>query len=157
MEKKIMKRVFFLLLISMWCQSMVFSQSQGKTMFVTVNSAVLKSSTGFFSRTVGTLALGTAVTVIRESGKWMEVRTGNALSGWIGTASLSSKRIASQSSNSATAGEIALAGKGFTKEVEIEYRKNGLNYSAVDAMENLTIPGEELLRFVNDGRLSKGE
>ena len=146
--------MFFLVMI-LCASAMVFSQSQG-TMYVAVQSAEVKSSTGFFSKVVGNLALGTAVMAIRENGKWIEVRAENSLSGWVAAASLSSRRITG-SGHSASAGEIALAGKGFTQDVEAEYRKNGLDYSAVDSMENLVIPREELLKFVTDGRLSKGE
>jgi len=136
--------------------ALIFSQAQGRTMYVAVQSAEMKSSTGFFSSIVENLALGTAVTAIRENGKWMEVRSENTVSGWVAAASLSSRRVTG-SGHSASAGEIALAGKGFTREVEIEYRKNGLDFSAVDAMEISNVPKEELLEFVNTGRLSKGE
>lgn len=125
-------------------------------MYVAVNSAEVKSSAGFFGNTIATLALGDTVTVIRDDGKWMEVRTANAQSGWIAATSLTSKRIIGDV-RSASASEIALAGKGFSPEVEAEYRANGLDYSAVDAMENLSVPKNDLLKFITDGRLSRGE
>lgn len=149
-----MRRLLLILLV-LCIGGPAFSQLQEKTMYVAVKSAALKSSTGFFAKTVKTLSLGDAVTVIRDTGKWMEIRAG-ASSGWAASTSLSAKRVTG-SGYSAAAREIALAGKGFSPEVEIEYRKNGLDYSAVDSMENLTIPEEELLKFINDGRLSKGE
>ena len=151
-----MQKILFLLAITLFASALAFPQSQGSTIYVAVQSAEIKSSTGFFGNTVGALALGTAVTAIRENGKWIEVRAENSLSGWVAAASLSSRRITG-SGHSASAGEIALAGKGFTPDVEVEYRKNGLDYSVVDTMENLNIPKEELLKFVTDGRLSKGE
>ena len=150
-----MKRLFSFALIFLSFGGMVFSQS-GRTMYVAVNSAEVKSSTGFFSSTVAALALGDPVTVIREDGKWMEVRTAHSQSGWIAAASLTSKRVIGEV-RSASASEIALAGKGFSPEVEAEYRANGLDYSAVDAMENLNVPPGDLLKFINDGRLSRGE
>ena len=136
--------------------SPAFSQAVGTTMYVAVRSAELRSSSGFFGSTVGNLDLGDAVTVIQDNGKWMEIRAENALSGWIAATSLSPRRVTGET-HSATAREIALAGKGFSRDVEAEYRENGLDYSMVDAMENLIISKEELLQFINDGRLSRGE
>jgi hypothetical protein len=151
-----MKKASLLILVIFGIGGPAFSQFQGETMYVAVKNAVLKSSTGFFAKTVKILSLGDAVTVIRNTGKWMEVRSGASSTGWAASASLSAKRVTG-SGYSAEVREIALAGKGFSAEVEMEYRKNGLDYSAVDSMENLTIPGGELLKFINDGRLSKGE
>ena len=150
-----MKRLFLVSIFLVFCLGLGFSQSQGRTMFVAVNSAELKASTGFFANTVGTLPLGSTVTVVRESGKWTEIRAGS-LSGWVASASLTPRRVTGQG-HSATVGEIALAGKGFSIETEVEYRGNGLDFSEVDSMESLNISKEELLRFITDGRLSRGE
>ncbi|GHV96270.1 hypothetical protein AGMMS50293_25900 [Spirochaetia bacterium] len=124
-------------------------------MYVAVKSAALKSSAGFFANTLQSLALGDTVSVLRHSGKWLEVRAGS-VSGWMAATSLSSKRVTG-SGYSVSAGEMALAGKGFTPEIEIEYKKSGLDYSGVDVMERLSIPANELLQFINEGSLTKGE
>jgi uncharacterized protein YraI len=152
-----MRRLFLLSIFLMLFYSMAFAQSQGRTMFVAVNSAEVRSSTGFFSSTVGTLALGSTVTVIRESGRWMEVRA-ETISGWVAAASLTTRRITGQG-RSATAGEIALAGKGFSSEVETEYQRDGYNqnFYAVYLIEAQTVPRNELLQFIADGRLFRGE
>jgi len=143
-------------MVMMICSgSLVFSQAAGNKRYVAVQTAALKDSTGFFAKELGNFPLGTELTVIREDGKWTEVRAGN-LTGWMASSSLSVRRVIASTSN-VTASEVALAGKGFSPDVEIEYRKNGLDYTAVNSMENLTIPKEEVLKFINDGRLSKGE
>jgi uncharacterized protein YgiM (DUF1202 family) len=131
----------------------------GTTMYVAVKTAELRDSTGFFSKTLAVLNLGEAVTVLRVQGKWMEVRSaGNPpFTGWMAAASLSSKRVTS-SGRSVSGGELALAGKGFSAEVETVYRQGEtLDYTAVDRMEAQKIPAEELLRFLNDGRLARGD
>lgn len=150
-----MKRLFFVMLIAVLGGAAAFSQAQ-KTMYVVVKSTPVKSSTGFFARTVKTLALGDTVTAVRESGKWTEVRSGS-VSGFVAATSLSSKRVTG-SGNSASAGEIALAGKGFSPETEKEFKNvDKLDYSGVDAMERLTVSESDLLKFISDGHLSKGE
>jgi hypothetical protein len=123
--------------------------------FVAVKSAQVKDSPWFFARELGNLPLGNEVTLINDSGKWSRIRSGN-LTGWVTSASLSVRRIVASGTDS-TATEIALAGKGFSPETEMEYRQNGLDYSMVDFMEQITVPRDELLGFINDGRLSKGE
>jgi hypothetical protein len=53
--------------------------------------------------------------------------------------------------------EISLAGKGFSSELEMEYRESGLDYSVVDMMESTLIGAEELFEFISEGRLAKGQ
>jgi hypothetical protein len=131
--------------------SFAFSQNRN-TRFVAVEVAEVKSSSGFFAQNVGTLQLGDEVAVLRDSGRWSEVRSGS-VAGWVVSASLSPRRVL-RSSSSVNPGEVALAGKGFTQELENENRSDGLSYSRVDQMESLVIPREELRGFIVDGRLS---
>ncbi|MDR1279006.1 MAG: hypothetical protein LBK02_09650 [Treponema sp.] len=132
---------------------------RGNTMYVAVKTVELKDSTGFFGRTVAVMNLGDAVTVLRVNGKWMEVRSAGDpnLSGWIAAANLSSKRVTS-SGRSVSGGELALAGKGFSAEIETQYRQGErLDYTAIDRMESQNVPPRELLQFLNEGQLSSGE
>ena len=150
-----MRRFLFLLTMMFCINAMIFSQSGGNTRYVAVQTAVLKNSAGFFAKEVGNLPLGTAVTLIRDDGKWAEVRAGN-LTGWVASASLSARRVAA-SNSPVTASEVALAGKGFSPDTEIEYKKSGLDYSTVDSMEKIAVPADDLLRFITEGRLARGE
>ena len=151
-----MKRLVLVLFTVALAGIPVFSQTAGSTMYVAVKTADLKSSTGIFARKLAVLDLGEAVTVTSTSGKWVQVRAKNSFSGWVTLASLSSKRVTG-TGYSASAGEIALAGKGFSAETEIEYKRNGLDYSLVDSMEKLTVSDDDLQKFVEDGRLAKGD
>jgi SH3-like domain-containing protein len=131
-----------------------FAQSAGSALYVSVKSADVKSGTGFFSGRIETLKLGDAVTLVSEKGKWYQVRTSKN-TGWAPRDSFSTRRVVA--SGSATASEVALAGKGFSAEAETVYQKDGLDYAPVDAMEKITVPLDELQKFVNDGRLNGGE
>jgi len=150
-----MRRFLFLLIMVLSTSALTFSQSGGNTRYVAVQNVILKNSTGFFAKEVGNLPLGTAVTLIRDDGKWAEVRAGN-LAGWVASASLSARRVI-MSNSPVTVSEVALAGKGFSPDTEIEYKKNGLDYSMVDSMEKIVVPADDLLRFINEGRLARGE
>jgi hypothetical protein len=51
-----------------------------------------------------------------------------------------------------------MAGKGFSAETEAIYRSTAnADYSAVDAMEALTVSGADLYAFMSGGRLETGE
>ena len=149
-------RRFLLFILTLICIcTPVFSQARDTRRYVSVETVVVKESAGFFAGEIGKLSLGDEVTMIRESGKWTEIQMGSK-SGWVPTASLSTRRIiASGATISAT--ELALAGKGFSRAMEVEYRKNGLDYSQVDSMEGVSIPPDELLHFITEGRLARGD
>jgi uncharacterized protein YgiM (DUF1202 family) len=155
-----MKQTLFIALFCLTAAGGLFAQKVGDTLYVNVSSAKLKSSTGFFASTAGTVKYGDDVRVLAINGKWTQVRTSTNITGWIAGASLTAKRIAAQSNAAnASAREIALAGKGFSPEVESEYKKRGeeVNYAAIDAMEKGDIPEKDLLAFIEEGRLAKGE
>lgn len=132
----------------------------GRTLYVNVKTIDLKSSTGVFAGTVGTLNYGDQVTVIKVDGKYVEVKSGEnvSLTGWTASANFSTKKIITGNSSSASAKEIALAGKGFSQEVENTYSTQGmLNFADVDKVEAITTDEAELARFIEEGRLSAGK
>lgn len=134
--------------------------ARGGTLYVAAKSVALKSSTGFFARTQATLNYGTQVTVLQVNGKWAQVRSSAnpSLSGWTASANLTTKRVVSGNASSASAKEIALAGKGFNQEVENAYKSQGrLNYADVDRTEANTVSSGDLYQFLVDGHLSLGD
>ena len=149
-----MKKITFILAMLLFTGSLAFSQANRR--YVAVQNTPLKSSTGFFSSNLGNLVFGDAVTLISDNGKWSKVQSGN-LTGWVASSNLSARRIIQSNSSVVSANEIALAGKGFSPDTELEYKKNGLDFSMVDNMEQITVPARDLLRFITEGRLSKGE
>ena len=147
----------FVLLISgaLWAQQI----RKGGTAWISSKTAELKSTSGVFGSAKGTLQMGDQVTVLQVEGNWAEVRSSanSSLSGWTALSNLSGRRIVA-SGTGASASEIALAGKGFNQEVENSYKSGGkLNYADVDKTEAITIPRDELYKFVTEGRLETGE
>jgi len=134
--------------------------SKGGTLYVAVKELSLKSGTGFFAGTKGRINYGERVTVIQVSGRFVEIRSSSnpSLTGWTASANLSAKQVVSGTSSTATAREVALAGKGFNSEVESTYRsQQNLNYADVDRVEAITVDESALRRFLEQGRLSMGE
>ena len=150
-----MRRLLLLSAMTLFVGSLLFSQTAANKRYVAVKTTPLRSSTGFFGRDLRVLSLGDELTLVRDDGKWAEVRAGSQ-NGWVSSAALSSRRVVA-SGSAVTATEVALAGKGFSQEIETEYRKSGLDFSVVDSMERINVSGNELLAFINEGRLSRGE
>jgi len=155
-----MRKVFVFCVLFLLVSGALFAQfKKGNTAWISSKTAELKSSTGFFSSVKGTLQMGDEVTVLDTSGNWVEVQSkaNAALSGWVAASSLSARRIVS-SGMGASASEIALAGKGFSREVEDEYKRSGdYNFADVDKVEAITVSRDELYKFITEGRLNTGE
>ncbi|MDR1804346.1 MAG: SH3 domain-containing protein [Treponema sp.] len=156
-----MKKLFVFFVFVLLVSGALFAQqiTAGGTAWISSKTADLKSSTGFFAGRVGTLQMGDQVTVLQISGSKVQVRSAmnSSLSGWVASSSLSARRIVAAGS-SATATEVAMAGKGFDQEVENAYKTDGnLNYADVDRAEAITVSLDELYTFVTEGRLNTGE
>jgi hypothetical protein len=156
-----MKKLFVFMIMSFVTVGFLSAQvARGGTLYVAVKTVTLKSSTGFFASNRGTLNYGDVVTVLQVSGKFVEVRSAanSSLTGWTASANMSAKQIVSGNTSSVSARETALAGKGFNQEVEDAYKTKGnLNYADVDRVEAVTVRETDLLRFLEDGHLSKGD
>ena len=129
--------------------------SRGGTMYVAVRNLELKSSSGVFATASGVLEYGAQVTVAQISGDWAQVRAADgSAAGWARLSSLTARRISAQGSSGATAQEVALAGKGFDREIETANRAEIPNYDEVDRMEAQSTPLQELRNFLSEGRLA---
>jgi hypothetical protein len=156
-----MKKFFIIFCLAFFITGLAAAQvSRGGTLYVAIRNVALKSSTGFFASTRGNLNYGDRVTVMQVSGRFVEIRsaTNSSLTGWTASANLSARQVVAGSTSTASAREVALAGKGFNQEVENSYRTHGnLNYADVDRVEATTVSEEDLIRFLQDGRLSMGD
>lgn len=150
-----MKKIFAILIL-IFCVFGLFAKS-GQKMYISVEEAILKEKPSFFSKSTNSVFYGEEVIVLDTKGSWKKVQlTGNSsVFGWISESSLTKKKIlVSESKVTASADEIALAGKGFNAEIEAEYKKQGTtNYDAVDKLEEKSVSFENSLDFMLDGNL----
>lgn len=158
MKKKILLTVLAFMSLSVFAASF----KKGDTLYVSAKSSTLKSGTGAFSKTVDNVSYGEMVKVLSVKGSKVEVekQSGSKSSGWMAAGSLTKKKIvASGSKVTASADELALAGKGFSEEAENAYRASNANldFDAVDAIESIVIPEEEMKSFISEGHLSGAE
>jgi len=157
-----MKKILIVFCLTMAIAGIAAAQvARGGTLYVSVRDLELKASTGWFARTTGTIQYGDQVTVIEVNGRFVNVRSmvNQSITGWTASANFSTRQVVSGTTSTATAREVALAGKGFNAEVENSYRNQhgALNYDAVDRAEAVRVNDDELRRFLEEGRLSMGD
>ncbi|WP_319543102.1 SH3 domain-containing protein [uncultured Pseudodesulfovibrio sp.] len=133
-------------------------------MSVQVRSGQLRDKPEFLSKVVANLPYGDRVNLTSEKGDWRHISSVKlGKSGWIHVSALSEQEIILNPTNkdvdaAAKSDELALAGKGFNKQVEQQYRKQSkLNYAKVDEMEKLTISQTTIAKFISTGALGQGE
>jgi uncharacterized protein YgiM (DUF1202 family) len=133
-----------------------------KEMSVQVRDGQLRNRASFLGTVTATVAYGDRVTVNQTQAGWCEVATAAGTTGWIHESALTPKRVVMGSGEGdarvgASGEEVALAGKGFSKEVEAEYKKQNkdIDYTWVDWMGKQTVPNEQLVQFLKQGDLAQ--
>ena len=133
-----------------------------KEMSVQVRDGQLRNRASFLGTVTATVAYGDRVTVNQSQAGWCEVATAAGKTGWIHESALTPKRVVlSSGTTDARAGasgeEVALAGKGFSKEVEAEYKKTNkdIDYTWVDWMGKQKVSGEQIVQFLKQGDLAQ--
>ncbi len=159
-----MKKSLCILAAIFFCAE-IFAASfkNGAQVYVSVKSASLRQTTGIFAKKTGLVSYGESCIVLQSKGKKTQIQLKNnpKIIGWISNGSLTSRKIvasASGSKVSASADEIALAGKGFSEEAENAYKaaNKNLDFKTVDAIEKITVSEAELSNFAAEGKLNGG-
>jgi len=154
-----MRKRMSVLFLSLMAGSALAAPSQ---MSVTVKETVVRATPSYLGTVVGKLLYGDRVQIIASQTGWAHVSKGGT-DGWVSLSALTEKTIvlkagAENVSQSASSGEVALAGKGFNKEVEAKYKSDTkLDYTAVDRMEQYGVTPEEIAAFFQDGGLSPNQ
>lgn len=127
---------------------------------VQVREARVRAEPSFFSPPTATLAYGRRLDVVDTQGAWMQVAADDKPLGWMHESALTKKRIEMTSGSrdaelAASSGELALAGKGFTSDVEAEFkaRHQDIDFSWVDRMESFKVTASDITRFLDEGGL----
>ena len=133
-----------------------------KEMSVQVRDGQLRNRASFLGTVVGSVAYGDRVTVNQTQAGWCEVSLAGKTD-WIHESALTPKKVVLASGTadarvqSVGSEEVALAGKGFSKEVEAEYKKQNpqLDFTWVDWMGQQTVSTERLVAFLKQGNLAQ--
>jgi SH3-like domain-containing protein len=139
--------------------ALAFGQA-AKQMSVQVKTTQIRATPSFVGKILGTLSYGDRVTVLAQQSGWARISLpAGKGEGWVNLSALSPKRIvlkagSQEVASGASSGEVALAGKGFNREVEAEYRdEKQLDYTWIDRMEAFRVSPEQVLAFLQQGGL----
>ena len=145
------------------------------TLFIIVNSTLyLKAETAvivtkenairadckFFSPLKSKVRYNDVIDILSQQGDWYKVRfqgtEGCIHKSAIEKKSVSLSNLVGVGNQSASAEEVALAGKGFNPQVEKEYKEQnlGLNYSSVNKIEEYEVSEMEIRKFIENGKLN---
>jgi hypothetical protein len=133
----------------------------GDTITVRVMSAKVMTNPKFIGPVAANVSRGDFLTVEEVKGDWFRVKTSAGATGWINRAHVTDKKVTLSSkpggsgSGGASQDEVELAGRGFTPEVEGEYKNRHPehDFSHVDAIEKTSVDPAELAKFVAGGGL----
>jgi len=149
------------LVIVLACLIAVAVLLAAETFIVKVKTTALRSSPKFYASAVTDIKAGDRLEQVSMQGDWVQVKTASGATGWIHKSALEPKQFNLLASNKnlktqATADEVALASKGFNKQVEDSYRAKNKNISFVwvDKMLLIKIPLNQEINFLKDGKLA---
>jgi len=134
-----------------------------ESLTVTLSNQQLYSQPSFTSPAVSPVPQGAPVTLLRREGDWVQVDY-QGKQGWLHKAAVAGGGPAVSLPALLGGGpvrqtrhdEVALAGKGFTPEVEAGFRQKnpGLNYAQVEAVERIQVDPAALQAFLREGGLN---
>lgn len=133
-----------------------------KTFIVKTQTTHLRKDPKFYAQTLAVLKTGESVEQIGTKNGWIQVKTSKGLMGWIHKSSVSEKKFSLSAltqplESEASASEVALAAKGFNKQVEESYRAShpSISFAWVDKMLKIKIPSSQMKIFLQEGKLGE--
>ena len=132
-----------------------------ETLIVRVQSTNLRKTPKFYGAVVQALKSGDKLEkVTSQPDGWIQVKTAGGAVGWIHTSAVDVQKfnllaVGGGLKTQASASEVALAGKGFNKQVEESYRAKHkeANFAEVDRMLLLKVAAAQLEEFMKQGKL----
>jgi len=121
----------------------------------------LFATPSYSGEVVATIPAGAEVTIIQQSGDWSRVEY-QGQQGWLPARAFAggkkldlSSLLQGKAVKESKTDEVALAGKGFTPEVEADFRQKhpDLKYDQVDQIEKFSVSAAELQAFRQEGGL----
>lgn len=153
--------LLLLLLVGWWAGS---GLGLAETLKVERSDMQLYEAPNFGSTALGPVPAGTEVAVLSRSGDWVQVNY-QGKTGWLHKLAFPQAQAPGKFMPGLLTGgpvretksdEVAMAGKGFTPEVEAGYRQKNpsLNYAQVDQVERFQVDHSQLAAFIREGGLT---
>lgn len=131
-----------------------------ETLMVKVQTTHLRKEPKFYASTIVVLKAGEVVEKIGEANGWYKVRTAKGVVGWLHSSAVQTGKfdlaaMDKSLTTKATADEISLAAKGFSKQVEDDYKAkhSEADFAGVDRMLKVKVSQNQLLKFLKEGKL----
>jgi hypothetical protein len=135
-----------------------------RTLTVSQPNQQIYQEANFASTPLGAVPQGAKVNLIRQEGEWYKVDYQGTI-GWLHRQAVPeaapakmdfSKMLLGGPVKETSSDEVALAGKGFTPEVEAGFRQKnpGLAYAQMDKVEAFGVDPAQLQKFVTEGGLN---
>jgi uncharacterized protein YgiM (DUF1202 family) len=161
-----MMKTRLLIVILLLCAAGALIAADQKQRIVTVKTTQVRATASYLGTVVGNLNYGDLVTLLDQPADapkdWLKVLgPDKKLQGWVNASAIKQTNVALKSSSgqvsqSASSGDVALAGKGFNSDVEKQYKENEhLDYTWVDTMEHFEIAPQEVSLFLSQGGLTE--
>ncbi len=134
-----------------------------ETLIIKVQTTNLRKNPKFYAPVVQALKAGEKIEKISsQPDGWIQVKTSGGTVGWIHSSAVAVQKfdlLAMDKSmkTQASASEVALAGKGFNKQVEESYRAKhaDVSFAWVDRMLQIKIPASRVEEFLRNGKLGE--
>lgn len=136
---------------------------RAEEVYVKIRAAQVRSQPQHFAKAVQSLKEGDAVEAESSDKGWLRVKTRSGKHGFLHESAISERQVTLKSSSEAggkgfaRSDGIAIAGKGFSPEIEKTFAKSNpsADFAAVNAMEKISPSSGEVVRFMQEGRLGK--
>lgn len=133
-----------------------------ETVVVKIQTTGLKKEPKFYASTVATLKAGDSLEKLASQEGWVKVKTKAGAVGWVHSSAVETKKfnllaVNGNVKSQASASEVALAGKGFNKQVEDNYktRHKDADFAAVDRMLKIGATPAKVQAFLKRGKLGE--
>ena len=141
--------------------AVVLSLAAGDPLFVQVRQTEVRSLPGFLSPIVERVDFGTELSYLADRSGWFQVTVvASGATGWVHQGGLQENKQAEvqlqgqSGTRMLTSREIALAGRGFSENLEHEFaRQKDLGFADVDSLEARVVDPEQIIAFIQTGRL----
>lgn len=157
-------RVVLIAVVLLCAVSIGVWAAAAKIMSVQMKVSELRSSPSGLGSVVATVKLGDRLTVLEEKGAWARVSSEGGAVGWIPTSSLTRGTVKISSGGAdakvaASGDEMSLATKGFTSQVEADFKKQNkdVDFTWVDKMSEIKVTTEEMKAFLEKGDVEAGK
>jgi hypothetical protein len=159
------KRILILLMILCPFLVSIASEAAAKEMTIQVNQTQLRSMPAYYGSVVATVNYADRLNIIETKGSWVKASNPrNNATGWVHISALTSKILAPKSGGgsaptSVSSGELSAAEKGFTEQIEKNYRQKNRNidFTWVDRMEKIKISPQQSATFLREGQIKPAE